>query len=118
MDGCGFRRFLARADETDMMMRNSNTGPFELYDIGNNTITGAAGMGQVGLEWAVAGFGDFSGTGQRNRHADAQQQYRPIRNLRHQQQPITFAAPWARWGWNGRWPASAIFPATSTKPTC
>ena len=34
---------------------------FEIYDISNNQITSAAPMGQVGLEWSVAGFGDFSG---------------------------------------------------------
>jgi hypothetical protein len=44
-----------------MLMRNGNTGQFEIYDIGNNAITSAAPMGQVGLEWSVAGFGDFSG---------------------------------------------------------
>jgi hypothetical protein len=44
-----------------MLMRNSNTGAFEVYDIGNNQITFATSMGQVGLEWTVAGFGDFSG---------------------------------------------------------
>ena len=43
-----------------MLMRNSKTGAFELYDISNNTITSAAPMGQVGMEWQVAGFGDFS----------------------------------------------------------
>jgi hypothetical protein len=58
----GFGDFSGRIGETgDMLMRNSNTGAFELYDISNNTITSAAGMGQVGLEWQVAGFGDFSG---------------------------------------------------------
>jgi hypothetical protein len=41
-------------------MRNSNTGAFEIYDIGNNAITHSTGMGQVGLEWTIAGFGDFS----------------------------------------------------------
>ena len=43
-----------------MLMRNSNTGAFEVYDISNNTITSAQPMGQVGLEWQIAGFGDFS----------------------------------------------------------
>ena len=42
-------------------MRNSNTGAFEIYDISSNQITRADGMGQVGLEWQIAGFGDFSG---------------------------------------------------------
>ncbi|HEY5065750.1 MAG TPA: hypothetical protein VIJ04_13110 [Xanthobacteraceae bacterium] len=44
-----------------MLMRNSNTGAFEVYDIVNNAITSFAPMGQVGLEWSIAGFGDFSG---------------------------------------------------------
>jgi hypothetical protein len=42
-------------------MRNGDTGQFEVYDISNNQITHAGPMGQVGLEWAVAGFGNFSG---------------------------------------------------------
>ena len=57
----GFGDFSTRANETDMLMRNSNTGAFEVYDIVNNTITSFAPMGQVGLEWTIAGFGDFSG---------------------------------------------------------
>ena len=58
----GFGDFSGRVGETgDMLMRNSNTGQFEVYDISNNQITFAGPMGQVGLEWQVAGFGDFSG---------------------------------------------------------
>ena len=59
--GCGFGDFSTRANETDMLMRNSNTGAFEVYDISNNAITSSRPMGQVGLEWTIAGFGDFSG---------------------------------------------------------
>jgi hypothetical protein len=40
---------------------NIPTQNFEVCDISNNTITSAASMGQVGLEWRVSGFGDFSG---------------------------------------------------------
>jgi len=43
-----------------MLMRSGNTGAFEIYDLANNAITSAAPMGQIGLEWSVAGFGDFS----------------------------------------------------------
>jgi hypothetical protein len=57
----GFGDFSGNPNETDMLMRNSGTGAFEVYDISNNAITSAASMGQVGLEWTVAGFGDFSG---------------------------------------------------------
>ncbi|MFZ2068550.1 MAG: hypothetical protein WAV27_21470, partial [Xanthobacteraceae bacterium] len=44
------------AGTSDMLMRNSNTGAFEVYDIANNQLTGAAPMGQIGLEWSVAGM--------------------------------------------------------------
>ena len=42
---------------SDMVMRNTNTGVFEVYDIANNQITSAAPMGQVGLQWSVDGIG-------------------------------------------------------------
>ena len=48
------------SDTTDMLLRNSNTGGFEVYDISNNNITNAAFLGGVGLEWQVSGFGNFS----------------------------------------------------------
>ena len=41
---------------SDMLMRNSNSGAFEIYDLTNNQITAAAPMGQMGLEWSVAGI--------------------------------------------------------------
>jgi hypothetical protein len=44
-----------------MLMRDSNNGQFELYDISNNQFTGFHNMGNVGLEWSVVGFGNFSG---------------------------------------------------------
>src|SRR6202521_2393439 len=63
----GFGDFSSNPGETDMLMRNSNTGAFELYDISQNAITSAGPlavtypMGTVASQWAVAGFGDFSG---------------------------------------------------------
>ena len=58
----GFADFSGTAGETDMLMRDNNTGAFEVYDISNNTITSPAQpMGQVGLEWSIAGFGNSSG---------------------------------------------------------
>ncbi|MFZ2068371.1 MAG: hypothetical protein WAV27_20555, partial [Xanthobacteraceae bacterium] len=51
----GFGDFSGNANETDMLMRNSNTGVFELYDIRNNTIAATTPMGQVGLEWLISG---------------------------------------------------------------
>jgi hypothetical protein len=48
---------------TDMMLRNSSTGAFEVYGIANNSITSAANLGPVGLDWQVAGFGPVHGAG-------------------------------------------------------
>jgi len=45
---------------TDMLLRTSSTGGFEVYDISSNNITGAAFLGAVGLDWQVLGFGNFS----------------------------------------------------------
>jgi len=42
--------------ETDMMLRNVNTGGVEVYNIANNTITGASSLGSVGLDWQLGGF--------------------------------------------------------------
>jgi hypothetical protein len=39
-----------------MLMRDTNNGAFEYYDISHNTITAAGSMGQVGMEWSVAGI--------------------------------------------------------------
>src|SRR5262245_49772731 len=47
-----------------MMLRNSNTGGFEVYDISNNLITNAAFLGTVGIDWQVMGFGNFSSRGE------------------------------------------------------
>ena len=80
-----------------MMLRNSTTGAFEIYDISNNNINNAVAMGQVGLEWSVVGLRRFRPR-RRDRHADAQQQYRRIRDLRHRNNAITSAAPMGQVG--------------------
>jgi hypothetical protein len=46
-----------------MILRNKNTGQFEVYDIRNNAITSASNLGTVGLDFQVAGFGPFHGPG-------------------------------------------------------
>ena len=46
-----------------MMLRNSSTGAFELYNIKNNSLTGAFAIGTVGLDWQIAGFGPINGVG-------------------------------------------------------
>src|SRR5262249_60898278 len=35
-------------------------GALEVYDIANNSLTNAFSMGAVGLDWQVAGFGNFN----------------------------------------------------------
>src|SRR2546423_14706928 len=49
--------------ETDLLLRNSNTGGLEVYDISNNQLTGAAFVGTVGLDWQFAGIGPVHGAG-------------------------------------------------------
>jgi hypothetical protein len=44
-----------------MLLRNSNTGDLEVYDIANNQITNAALIGTVGIDWQFSGVGNFSG---------------------------------------------------------
>jgi hypothetical protein len=46
-----------------MAMRNVHTGAFEVYDIANNQLTGAAALGSVGLDWLVGGFAADPPTG-------------------------------------------------------
>jgi hypothetical protein len=46
----------------DMIMRDGNNGDYEIYDLGGNAILAASAMGQVGLEWQIAGLGSFFGT--------------------------------------------------------
>ena len=58
----GFGNF-SSLGETDMLLRNVNTGGLEVYDIGTNQITDAAFMGTVGLNWQFSGVGNFSGRG-------------------------------------------------------
>jgi hypothetical protein len=45
------------------LLRNSKTGGLEVYDINNSTITGAAFLGTVGLDWQFAGIAAANGAG-------------------------------------------------------
>jgi hypothetical protein len=49
--------------ETDMILRDVNTGKLQVYNIDNNQITGSASLGTVGLDWQFSGIGNFSGSG-------------------------------------------------------
>jgi hypothetical protein len=51
------------AGESDLVLRNKNTGAFEVYDIANNQLTAAAPLGAVGLDWQLGGFAADPPTG-------------------------------------------------------
>jgi hypothetical protein len=46
-----------------MLLRNTGTGAFELYDIANNAITAAFSLGAVGLNWQFAGIAPIHAAG-------------------------------------------------------
>jgi len=48
---------------SDVIMRNTNSGDLEVYNIANNRITGAAFLGTVGLDWQFAGVAPVHGPG-------------------------------------------------------
>jgi hypothetical protein len=50
------------ATTADMILRNTNSGAYEIYDIGNNTILSAHFLGQVGTNWAFVTLGGFDGS--------------------------------------------------------
>ena len=52
-------------DTSDMLLRNSTSGTFQVYNVANNdnNITGSAALGTVGLNWQPSGFGNFGSFG-------------------------------------------------------
>ena len=48
---------------SDLVLRNVNTGAFQVYNIANNQLTGSASLGAVGLDWQLGGFAANSPTG-------------------------------------------------------
>jgi len=59
----GVGNFSGVPGETDLLLRNSNTGGLQVYDISNNQITGAAFLGMVGLDWQYAGIAAIHAAG-------------------------------------------------------
>jgi hypothetical protein len=55
------------------VLRNVNTGAFEVYDIANNQLTGAANLGQIGLGWQLGGFAADPPTGSAAAMGDSSQ---------------------------------------------
>ena len=46
-----------------LVLRNVNTGAFQVYNIANNQLTGSASLGAVGLDWQLGGFAPTTPTG-------------------------------------------------------
>jgi hypothetical protein len=59
----GVGNFSGVAGETDLLLRNVNTGGLEVYDFNNSQLTGAAFIGTVGLEWQFAGIAPIHAAG-------------------------------------------------------
>jgi len=59
----GVGNFSSVPGESDLLLRNVNTGGLEVYDIQNSQLTGAAFIGAVGLEWQFAGIAAANGAG-------------------------------------------------------
>jgi hypothetical protein len=49
--------------KTDMMLRDVNTGLFQVYNFVNNQLVGNNQTGPVGVNWQFSGVGNFSGRG-------------------------------------------------------
>jgi hypothetical protein len=49
---------------SDMLLRNSTSGNFQVYNISNNAITNSVSLGAVGLNWQFSGVGNFSVPGE------------------------------------------------------
>jgi hypothetical protein len=46
-----------KSGASDLVLRKVSTGQFQVYNIANNQIMGAAPLGTVGLEWQLGGSG-------------------------------------------------------------
>jgi Domain of unknown function (DUF4394) len=82
-------------DTSDMLLRNSTSGAFQVDNIApnNNNITGSALLGTVGLEWQVLAFGNFDSVGNtdmilRNVNTAALQVYNITNNQITGSQPL------------------------------
>jgi hypothetical protein len=49
--------------ETDMILRNANTGDLQVYDIFDNKIVDSTFLGTMGLEWQFSGIGNWGSSG-------------------------------------------------------
>jgi hypothetical protein len=47
-------------DTADFILRDTNTGAFQVYNVANDQVYNSASLGTVGLDWSVSGFGRFA----------------------------------------------------------
>ena len=57
----GVGDFSGNANETDLLMHDTQTGAIVVFDIQHNQIVGSSSPGGIGPEWQALGIGDFSG---------------------------------------------------------
>src|SRR5205823_11004609 len=59
----GVGNFSSVPGESDLLLRNNQTGGLQVYNIANNQITGLAFLGTVGLDWQFAGIAPVHAAG-------------------------------------------------------
>jgi hypothetical protein len=60
----GSRQLQQRGGESDLILRDSNTGALQIYNINNNPLTGTASIAfPVGADWQFAGVAPISAAG-------------------------------------------------------
>ena len=59
-----FNDSITNSFTSDMLLRNSTNGNFQVYNISNNAITNSVSLGAVGLNWQFSGIGNFSVPGE------------------------------------------------------
>src|SRR5262249_54996561 len=47
----------------DLVLRNVNTGQFQVYNLANDQITGTSALASVGLDWQLGGFAPTASNG-------------------------------------------------------
>jgi len=57
----GFININGASNETDMIMRNANSGAFEYFDIRHNQIVGSGSLGAAGTNWMSLGVAAVAG---------------------------------------------------------
>jgi hypothetical protein len=92
---------------SDMLLRNSNTGALEVYDITSNQVTSTAFIGTVEAEWQFTGVGNFCGLPEKPIYCCATPTLAACRSTTSAiiKSPAPLSS--ARWDWIGSTP---VFP--------